>query len=283
VPLKIRGALLLLLPSLLLLCGLFLLPIGWFLWSSIAELGTLSEILVEAEDVLLSGAVGGAMLNTGWIGVVVTLLALLIGYPVSYALSRAKGLAFTAILLCIVLPYFTSTIVRTYAWMVLLGRNGLINQILLGLGLVAEPVNLLYNRTGVIIGMTYVLLPYMVLTLYAAMKAVDPRLMQAAEGMGATPAQVFRRVFMPLTLHGVVAGVLITFILAIGFFITPALMGGPSDVMVAMLIEREVEITQNWPSAALMTVVLLVVTLTLYAVYSRFAEPGLSEKGEVLR
>ncbi|MBL6456397.1 ABC transporter permease [Belnapia sp. T6] len=273
-PLTLRATLLLLLPALLLLSGLFLLPIGWFLTASIAELGTWPEILEEAEAVLLSGAVGRSLLTTGWIGLVVTLLTLLLGYPVSYALSRVRGAAFTAILLCIVLPYFTSTIVRTYAWMVLLGRNGLINQILLGLGLVAEPVNLLYNRTGVIIGMTYVLLPYMVLTLYAAMKAVDQRLLQAAEGMGASPGQIFLRVFMPLTLHGVVAGLLITFILAIGFFVTPALMGGPGDVMVAMLIEREVEITQNWPSAALMTIVLLAVTLSLYAVYSRFAEPG---------
>jgi len=273
-PIRIQGALLLLLPSLLLLAALFLIPIAWFILGSMQEFATWSELLEEAEAVLFSGGVGRSLVNTGWIGTVVTLLALVIGYPMSYVLSRARGLAFTAILLCIVLPYFTSTIVRTYAWMVLLGRNGLINQILLGLGIVEEPLQLLYNQLGVVIGMTYVLLPYMVLTLYAAMKAVDHRLLQAAEGMGATPAQVFRRVFMPLTLHGVVAGVLITFILAIGFFVTPALMGGPSDVMIAMLIEREVEMTQNWPAAAMMTVVLLAVTLTLYAVYSRFAEPG---------
>ncbi|MBP0495024.1 ABC transporter permease [Pararoseomonas indoligenes] len=273
-PIRTQGALLLLLPSLLLLAALFLIPIAWFLFGSMQEFATWSELVEEAEAVLFSGGVGRSLVNTGWIGAVVTLLALVIGYPMSYVLSRARGLAFTAILLCIVLPYFTSTIVRTYAWMVLLGRNGLINQILLGLGIVEEPLQLLYNRLGVVIGMTYVLLPYMVLTLYAAMKAVDHRLLQAAEGMGATPAQVFRRVFVPLTMHGVVAGVLITFILAIGFFVTPALMGGPSDVMIAMLIEREVEITQNWPAAAMMTVVLLAVTLTLYAVYSRFAEPG---------
>jgi len=273
-PMTLRAGLLLLLPAFLLLAALFLLPIGWFLLDSFREFATWAELWEEAEAVLLSGAVGRSLVNTGWIGAVVTGLTLVIGYPMSYAMSRARGWAFTLILLCIVLPYFTSTIVRTYAWMVLLGRNGLVNQILVGTGIVAEPLPLLYNRLGVVIGMTYVLLPYMVLTLYAAMKAVDARLMQAAEGMGATPVQVFRRVFMPLTLHGVVAGVLITFILAIGFFVTPALMGGPSDVMVAMLIEREVEITQNWPAAAMMTVVLLVVTLTLYAVYSRFAEPG---------
>ncbi|WP_160120980.1 ABC transporter permease [Rhodovarius lipocyclicus] len=275
-PLGRLPAWLLLAPALLLLLGMFLVPIGWFLVASLQELGSLAEILEEADAVLLSGAVGGALINTLWISAVVTALVLVIGYPVSYAMSRASGLAFTLLLLCIVLPYFTSTIVRTYAWMVLLGRNGLINQLLLGLGLVSEPVQLLYNRTGVIIGMTYVLLPYMVLTLYAAMKAVDMRLLQAAESMGATPLQVFARVFMPLTLHGVVAGVLITFILALGFFVTPALMGGPGDMMIAMLIEREVELTQNWPGAALMTIVLLVVTLILYGLYSRFTT---DEKG----
>jgi ABC-type spermidine/putrescine transport system permease subunit I len=271
-PLGRLAAWLMIAPALILLAGVFLLPIGWFLVGSLQELGTFSEIWEEAQDVLFSGTVMRVMLNTNGIGAIVTLLVLVIGYPLSYALSRVKGLAFTAILLCIVLPYFTSTIVRTYAWMVLLGRNGLINQILLGLGLVEAPLELMYNRTGVIIGMTYVLLPYMVLTLYAAMKAVDQRLLQAAEGMGASPATVFLKVFMPLTLHGVIAGVLITFILAIGFFITPALMGGPGDIMIAMLIEREVELTQNWPSAAMMTIVLLVVTMILYGFYSRFAE-----------
>lgn len=273
-PLGRLPAWLLLAPALVLLLGVFLMPIGWFLVASLRELGTLAEIWEEMEAVLFSDTIGRVILNTNGIGAVVTLLVLLIGYPVSYALSRARGFAFTLILLCIVLPYFTSTIVRTYAWMVLLGRNGLINQALLGIGWISAPLDLLYNRTGVVIGMTYVLLPYMVLTLYAAMKAVDQRLLQAAEGMGASPGQVFRRVFMPLTLHGVVAGVLITFILAIGFFITPALMGGPGDIMIAMLIEREVELTQNWPTAAMMTIVLLAVTLILYAVYSRYAEQG---------
>jgi ABC-type spermidine/putrescine transport system permease subunit I len=161
--------------------------------------------------------------------------------------------------------------------MVILGRNGLINQLLLGSGLVSEPVNLLYNRTGVVIGMTYVLLPYMVLTLFAAMKAVDHRLLQAAEGMGARPLTVFAKVFLPLTLHGITAGSLIVYILALGFFITPALMGGPGDVMMAMLIEREIELSHNWPVAALMTIVLLAITLALYALYSRYADPA--EKG----
>lgn len=271
-PLGRLGALLLLGPSLLLLVLVFLVPIGWFITGALGELGGLAEIREEAVAVLGSRAVLGAILNTNWIAFLVTCLVLLIGYPVAYALTRARGIAFTAILVCIILPYFTSVIVRTYAWMVLLGRNGLINQALLALGIVDAPLDLMYNRLGVVIGMTYVLLPYMVLTLYSAMKAVDPRLLQAAEGMGASPLRVFLKVFLPLTLHGVIAGSLIVFILGIGFFITPALMGGPSDIMIAMLIEREIELTQNWPTAALMTLVLLAVTLSLYAVYQHFAQ-----------
>jgi ABC-type spermidine/putrescine transport system permease subunit I len=261
-------------PALALLLLLFITPIGWFIAEALAELGGWQEIWSEARDVIGSRAIAGAIASTNIIALMVTALVLLIGYPLSYAFSRARGLAFSLILVCIVLPYFTSVIVRTYAWMVILGRNGLINQLLLGSGLVSEPVNLLYNRTGVVIGMTYVLLPYMVLTLFAAMKAVDHRLLQAAEGMGARPLTVFVKVFLPLTLHGITAGSLIVYILALGFFITPALMGGPGDVMMAMLIEREIELSHNWPVAALMTIVLLAITLALYALYSRYADPA---------
>ena len=173
---------------------------------------------------------------------------------------------------CVVVPYFTSVIVRTYSWMVLLGRNGVVNQLLQAPGLIERRCTLLYNKVGIVIGMTYVLLPYMVLTLFAAMKAIDPSLLRAARGLGASRLYVFRRVYLPLSLHGVVSGALIVFILAIGFFITPALMGGPADVMVAMLIERSVEITIDWPSAAVMSLLLLAATLVLYAVYYRVTD-----------
>jgi ABC-type spermidine/putrescine transport system permease subunit I len=271
-PLRLAAKWALIAPALALLLLLFITPIGWFIWESLTELGSLEEVWLETQAVLGSRAILGAILNTNGTALTVTVMVLVIGYPLSYALSRARGIAFSLVLLCIVIPYFTSVIVRTYAWMVILGRNGLINQILLGLGLVSEPLDLLYNRTGVIIGMTYVLLPYMVLTLYAAMKAVDQRLLQAAEGMGAKPLAVFAKVFLPLTLHGVTAGSLIVFILALGFFITPALMGGPGDIMMAMLIEREIELSHNWPVAALMTIVLLGITLALYAVYGRVSD-----------
>jgi ABC-type spermidine/putrescine transport system permease subunit I len=247
---------LLLAPAVALLLVLFLTPVGWFISASLMELGSWQDIWDDTNGISLA----------------VTLLTLVIGYPVAYAMTRARGLTFTLILVCVVLPYFTSTIVRTYAWMVILGRNGIINQLLLGMGLVDEPLQLMYNRLGVLIGMTYVLLPYMVLTLFATMKSVDGRLLQAAAGMGARPMTIFTRVFFPLTFHGVMAGSLIVYILAMGFFITPALMGGPDDLMMAMLIEREVELSHNWPVAAIMTIILLVITLSLYAVYTRFSD-----------
>jgi len=156
--------------------------------------------------------------------------------------------------------------------MVLLGRNGVVIQLLLGAGLVARPLPLLYNLLGVVIGMTYVLLPYMVLTLYAAMKGIDPSLLRAARGLGAGRFYAFRRVYLPLSLHGIVSGSLIVLIVSIGFFITPALMGGAGDVTVAMLVERAIEILIDWPSAAIMSLVLLAATLVLYALYGRLTD-----------
>lgn len=267
-----RTTWLLMAPALLLMVLVFALPLGWFLVGSLREIGTAAQIWEEAADILGSTAVRRSMLVTNQIALLVTLVVLVLGYPLAYGLARARGLWFRVILVCIMLPYFTSVIVRTYAWMVLLGRNGVVNQALLGMGLVSAPLELMYNRLGVVIGMSYVLLPYMVLTLYAAMRGVDPSLLRAAEGMGASPPRVFLRVFLPLTLHGVLAGALIVFILGLGFFVTPALMGGPGDLMIGMLIERQVELSSNWPSAALMSMVLLAVTLALYAVYSRFAD-----------
>jgi ABC-type spermidine/putrescine transport system permease subunit I len=263
---------LLLAPAVALLLVLFLTPVGWFISASLMELGSWQDIWDEIAAVMGTGVIVRSIINTNGISLAVTLLTLVIGYPVAYAMTRARGLTFTLILVCVVLPYFTSTIVRTYAWMVILGRNGIINQLLLGMGLVDEPLQLMYNRLGVLIGMTYVLLPYMVLTLFATMKSVDGRLLQAAAGMGARPMTIFTRVFFPLTFHGVMAGSLIVYILAMGFFITPALMGGPDDLMMAMLIEREVELSHNWPVAAIMTIILLVITLSLYAVYTRFSD-----------
>jgi len=260
------------LPLLATLLVVFVLPLIWFFVRVIGESGGIGAFAELTRHTLSTGAVPQAMVLTLWTSAVVTAATIFVAYPMAYVLSQARGLLFSLIILCVVLPYFTSIIVRTYAWMVLLGSQGLINKVLLGLGLIGTPLPLLYNTVGVVIGMTYVLLPYMVLTLYAAMRSIDLNLVRAAFGMGASGAYAFWRVFLPLSMHGVLSGSLIVFILALGFFITPALMGGPSNITIAMLIEREVELSMNWPVAGAMSLVLLAVTLVLYAVYTRFTD-----------
>lgn len=263
---------LLLLPAFALLILLFVIPLVWFFVGVLAEEGSVGAVLERFIDVLSAPGIVNALVTTNWISALVTALTLVIGYPIAYYLANSTGWRFALVLFCIIVPYFTSVIVRTYSWMVLLGRNGAINQTLLSLGIIDAPLQLLYNKMGVLIGMTYVLMPYMVLTLYATMRSIDTNLVRAAYGLGASPLYTFRKVYFPLSLHGVISGALIVFILAIGFFITPALMGGPSDVMIAMLIERAVEITLDWTSAAIMSMALLAMTLVLYVIYYRVTD-----------
>lgn len=262
-----RETLFLLAPVMAMLIGGFLYPLISFLVSSLAELGGPRQIAAAFVEVAGARPAVNAIITSNVIALIVTVCALLIGYPVAVALCMAGRLRFTLIILCIVVPYFTSMIVRTYSWMILLGRNGVVNNLLLDMGLINEPLALMYNRFAVIVGMTYILLPYMILTLYAAMKSIDPSYMRAARSLGASPAYAFWKIYFPMTRNGVVSGSLIIFILAVGFFITPALMGGPKDVMTASLIQRSIEIMFDWPSAAILSIQLLVVTLVIYFIY----------------
>lgn len=259
-------------PALVVIGLLFVLPVALFFIRSAAEAGGLKPFGELIWATLRSGPVQNALGQTVAISFAVTLGALLLGYPIAYFLTVAPPWGFSLVILCIVVPYFTSIIVRTYSWMVLLGRNGLINQLLLKAGLIDGPLALIYNYTGILVGMAYIMLPYMVLTLYAAMKRIDLGLLRAAAGMGAGPTYTFRKVYLPLSAHGVISGSLIVFILCLGFFVTPALMGGPGNVMIAMLIQNEVEIVMNWGSAAAMAVILFVMTAVLYAIYYRLSD-----------
>ena len=259
-------------PALLMLGLVFLVPLAWFFIKTLLIDSTPAALPGLFTQVLTSRPMRIAMVTTLWISILVTAVTLAIGYPIAFYLANRGGWRFSLVIFCVVVPYFTSVIVRTYSWMVILGRDGIINQLLMGSGLIKAPLTLLYNPFGIVVGMTYVLLPYMVLTLYATMKGIDPSLTRAARALGASPLYVFRRVYFPLSLDGVVSGALIVLILAIGFFITPALMGGPSDVTVAMLIERSIEIMIDWQTAAVMSLVLLAMTLALYALYSRVAD-----------
>ena len=271
-PPRSMGTALLMVPAFVMLGVVFLGPLVWFLDQTLFADPDAAPLWPHIVAVVTSRAMVQAMITTNWIAALVTATVLVLGYPIAFYLANNRGARFTLVVFCIIVPYFTSIIVRTYSWMVLLGRTGLINQTLRALGLIDAPLPLLYNKFAIVIGMSYVLLPYMALTLFAAMRAIDPNLLRAARGMGASKAMVFRRVYLPLSMHGVISGALIVFILALGFFITPALMGGPSDVMVATLIERSVEITLDWTSAAIMSLFLLAVTLALYAIYYRMTD-----------
>jgi ABC-type spermidine/putrescine transport system permease subunit I len=256
-----------------LLVLMFLVPLLLFFVRTFAEFdGTTAEFIDQARDLLLSQPFLTALGTTNWIALIVTVVVLLIGYPIAYYLTTATTAGVSIVVLSIVLPYFTSIIVRTFSWMVLLGEHGLVNDTLLAAHAITEPLPLMYNRLGVLIGMSYVLLPYMVLTLYAAMQGIDTSLLRAAEGLGASGFYTFRRVYFPLSLHGILSGALIVYILAVGFFITPTLMGGQHDVMIAMLIDRSLEVAVDWPAAALMSLTLLLVTAVLYGFYYRLTD-----------
>jgi ABC-type spermidine/putrescine transport system permease subunit I len=258
--------LLLLLPALLLLALLFAYPLLGIVNRSVYKAGYTLDFYRQIFRVSVYLQVLGATFK---VSAVVTIVCLALGYPLAYMLATRRPRTAQLLMIIVVLPFFTSIIVRTYAWMVLLGRNGIVNQYLIALGLTDKPLPLLYNQAGVVIGMSYVLLPYMVLTVYSVMRGIDPGLVRAAHSLGASRMQAFRRVFLPLSLPGIAGGTLLVFILSLGFFITPALMGGPGDMMIAMLIEREVEITLNWSFASALAVVLLALTLVGFAGYNR--------------
>jgi putative spermidine/putrescine transport system permease protein len=207
--------------------------------------------------------------TTMTIGLQVTIICLLLGYPLAYFLSTIQTRWQRILIVLVLVPFWTSFLVRTYAWMVLLQRRGVVNQWLLDLGITSEPIQMMYNRMGVLVGMVHVMLPFMVLPLFAVMIGIDRNLIRAAQNLGASPWQAFRRIFLPLSLPGIAAGSILVFILSIGFYITPALMGGRRDTMIAQLIESQVRERLNWEFATALGVFLLVVTVLIVLVYNK--------------
>jgi len=211
------------------------------------------------------------LLRTLGISAAVTALCLLLGFPVAVLLTQVQGRAAEWLMALVMLPFWTSLLVRTAAWVVLLQREGLINSLLTRLGLVAEPLALIYNRTGVLVAMTHVLLPFMILPVYAVLKDIPPNYLRAAASLGAPPLAAFWRVYLPLAAPGVAGGALMVFILALGYYITPALVGGGGDQMLSYFIARYTTETGNWGLAAALGLVLLVTTYALYALAQRLS------------
>lgn len=212
--------------------------------------------------------------NTFMIASVVTLVALLIAFPVAFALTQLSRTWRGVVFACVLLPLWISVLVRTFSWMLLLERNGPINRALVGSGLIEAPLSLLFNHTAVLIGMVHVLLPYAVLPIYAALVRIDPGLMRASNGLGASAVTTFRRVLFPLSLRGVATAATFTFLLALGFFITPALLGGLTSLTLSMLIDGFVTDRLDWPLAAAASVILLVAALVVVAIAGRFIAIG---------
>lgn len=212
--------------------------------------------------------------NTFFIAVVVTLIALVIAFPVAFALTRLSPTWRGVLFACVLLPLWISVLVRTFSWMLLLERNGPLNRLVIASGLADQPLSLLFNHTAVLIGMVHVLLPYAVLPIYAALVRIDPSLLRASEGLGASRLTTFVRVLFPLSFRGVATAATFTFLLSLGFFVTPALLGGLSSLTLSMLIDSFVSDRLDWPLAAAASVVLLLAALVIVAIAARFVSIG---------
>jgi len=259
------------LPALAFLFICLVLPLSSLLLLSVSDptlgLGNYAKLLGDA-------TYGRVLFNTFFVAAVVTMVTLLIGYPVAWLLVILPQRASQLLLAVILLSMWTNLLARTYGWMVLLQRTGVINRTLLELGLISEPLPLVNNLFGVTIGMTYIMLPYVILPLHATLAGIDPAIMQAAAITGAKPRQIFWRVLLPLSLPGIGAGCLMVFVMALGYYVTPALLGGTTNMMLAELIAQQVQSLLNWGLGSAAAFILLAVTLIFFAIYVRVVGLG---------
>ena len=249
-------------PSILIIIAVIMIPLGWlFYLSLIGKGGEFS--LVNYQKMIEYKSYARVYLTTFEVSFLTTLVCILIGYPLAYFLAQLPQRMAGIFMLTVLLPFWTSLLVRTYAWLVLLQKKGLLNEFAIQIGLWETPVKLVHNMTGTLIGMAHIMLPFLVLPLYGAMRRIEPDLMRAAANLGAKPVQVFWKVFFPMSLPGMVAGSLIVFVLCLGFYVTPAVLGGGRVVMVATQITAILENQFNWGAASALGVVLLIATLMI--------------------
>lgn len=268
-----RASFALTLPALSLLIVVFALPVLALLMRSVLEpepgLGNFAALLG-------SSTYARIIANTFVVSALVTAVTLLVGFPVAWALALMPPFWSRLVFGLLLLSMWTNLLTRTYAWMVLLQRTGVINRTLMALGVVDAPLTLVNNLIGVTIGMTYIMLPFVILPLYGVIRRVDPAILQAGALCGATRAQAFRRILLPLVAPGIVAGGLMVFVMALGYYVTPALLGGTANMMLAELIAQFVQSLVNWGMGSAAALVLLVVTLSLYALQLKlFGAAGL--------
>lgn len=273
----------LVLPAALLLVPLYLYPIAQIVSKSFGTDGwSVANYIELFQDPFLLRV----LYQTLWVALVVAVLCVLVGYPIAYAMCVVSERTRRTMTLIVLLPLWTSILVRIFAWIVILGRNGIVNSGLIGLGIIEEPIKLVYNSVGMYIGLVHIMLPYLVLPLYNSLRRIDLRLLSAAESLGSRPISAFFWVVLPLSMPGVIAGALLVFMSAIGVFLIPALLGGLSDTTYTMAIEKQVNELNNWGLAASMSMLLLVITGILTLLYERTLNVEASSKsmlGQVVR
>jgi len=249
-------------PALLLVGVTMIAPVAWlFGLSFLSDTGEWS--LEHYRRMIEQPSYGRTFVTTFKVSLLTTAICIGAGYPLAYLLSQLPRRAANLCMIAVLLPFWTSLLVRTYAWLVLLQRRGLINDWGMRLGWWDEPLALVHNLTGTLIGMVHIMLPFLVLPLLNAMRAIDADLLKAAANLGASPARAFRSVFLPLSLPGLAAGTLIVFILCLGFYVTPAVLGGGKVIMVSNHIANDIELFFNWGAASALGAVLLVLTMLL--------------------
>jgi len=270
-PVKVKSgidpAAYLLLPILMLLCVFMLFPVCRIFLLSFFDPSFTTHHYAEIfqGDVYLQ-----VFLRTSIVALLVSVCCLILGYPVAFLLADVPPKTARILLILVILPMWIGILVRTYAWMVLLGRHGFLNKTLMYFDLIAEPIKILFTSKAVVLAMVQILLPLMILPLYANMKGIDRNLLKASRILGAGAWRTFFHVFLPLSSPGIMAGFTLVFIISIGFFITPALVGGRKDIMIAMLIESQITRLLNWGFAAALALILMIVTLLILWVFNRF-------------
>ncbi|MBB5691140.1 ABC transporter permease [Roseomonas alkaliterrae] len=260
---------LLLLPALVLVVVFYVAPIAQVLTISVTEP---EPGLGNYERLFTSPAVQRVILTTLRICIITTAIALLLGYAIAYAITLASPRARGWWILAVLVPLWISVLVRAFAWVTLLRRQGLVNNTLLELGVIAEPLPLVWNEFGIIVGMVHYMVPFAVLPMLASMREIDPRLLAAARGLGASRGEVFRRVFLPLSMPGVIAAGVLVFIFSLGFYITPAILGGGKTLMVAEWIGLQILDLVRWGLGTMMATMLVVAILLTLAVFSRIVD-----------
>ncbi len=256
-------------PYLLVVILLIVIPIGWLFGTSFVGPDG-SFTFKHYIRLVESKAYYRIFVTTFEISVFTTLICILIGYPLTYFISQLPRRAANLCMIAVLIPFWTSLLVRTYAWLVLLQRKGLLNNFGIESGLFSEPLPLMHNQTGTLIGMVHIMLPFLILPLYANMRAIDADYLKAAASMGANQLRAFWTIFFPLSVPGLLAGSLIVFVICLGFYVTPAVLGGGKVIMVSMKIQSNIELFFSWGAASALGVVLLVLTIIILYIASKF-------------